>query len=116
MTRPTIPSPPPPSASPPPRPRASVTCPVSSLAPGRNRILPPYPLLRDSMHGLGAECRNAHRDVLRTFGGRVAHALAGAGQHGLACAHDELAALVLDDDGAVEHNRDLVELGHLPRL
>src|SRR5689334_8007291 len=117
MTRPITPRPPPPSASPPPlRPRASVTCPVSSFAPGRNRIFPPYPLLLASMHGVGAECGNADRDVLGALRRRVADALTGPRENCLACADRQLAALVLDDDCALEDDRHLVELGRLGGL
>src|SRR5581483_7565073 len=117
MTSPTIPSPPPPRASPPALlPRASVTWPVSSFAPGRNRISDQYPLLRISMHGLRPERRDADRHVLRALRRRVPDALARPRQDGLAGAHRGRAAVVLDDDRALEHQRDLVELRRLRGL
>src|SRR3954451_14070730 len=114
MISPRMPSPPPPMASgPAPRPRASVTWPVSSVAPRRKRICAPYPsrvLLFVPMHGFGTECGHADRDVFSPPGRRVADALARGDKHGLACSHRELAAVVLDDDRALEDDRHLVEL------
>ena len=66
----------------------------------------------------GREGRQADRDVLgpSALGRGVAHPLAGAHEHRLAGGDVELAALVLDVQRAVDHQRPLVELGALARL
>src|SRR6476469_5189300 len=103
-----IPTPPPPSARPPAprRPRASVTWPVSRVAPLRKRISGRYPLLLFPMHVFGTECGHADSHVLSALRRGVAHFLAGVGQYGLPGAHGELAAVVLDDDRALEDDGD----------
>src|SRR5262245_41312843 len=73
--------------------------------------------LRIAMHRVHRKRRETNGDVLGTRLGRaVAHPLAGRRDHGLAGAHVEGAALVLDAERAVQDNSDLFEGRPLSRL
>src|SRR5262245_60279618 len=73
--------------------------------------------LRIAMYRVHRKRRETDGDVLGTRLGRaVAHPLARCGDHGLAGAHVEGAALVLDAERAVQDNGDLFEGRPLPRL
>src|SRR5437870_13714456 len=74
--------------------------------------------LRIAVYRLGRECWHAHRDVLGTSGlGRaVAYPLAPPGDDGLARAHVDRAAAVLDAEHPSQHDRVLVELRGLTGL
>src|SRR6266516_2898316 len=70
-----------------------------------------------TVHDARSEGRQADGDVLRPAAGRaVTHPFARPGVHALAGLDRHPAAIELDDQGSPEHDRELVDLGPLPRL